>query len=360
MKDANSKHSTAYEEITLKDLIEKGNLYYKEVRNNWKIIALLIVLFTSIFLFNAIRAGKTFAASKTFLINQESGGNMGGLSSIFGSFNLGGGLNESNPERIIELSKSMRIIQSSIFTKASLRGKNDYLANHIIKMYDFHDKWSDDTTGLKDFLFTNTKTEEFNRQEKIALKAVYGKIRGSPKKGIKGIIATSYDDVTGIIEMVAETKASSISVAILASIYTSLSEFYVNKMTEKPLKTYQNLSNKVDSLRNLLSSLEYALANELDTNQGLITRKAMLKRAQLERKVQVAYIAYGEAIKNFEIAEFSLKNATPFFQIIDEPILPLTAIRESKIKAIILGIFMGGFLAVAFIVARRLLRDTMS
>ena len=58
---------------------------------------------------------------------------------------------------------------------------------------------------------------------------------------------------------------------------------------------------------------------------------------------------YGESIKNLEIADFSLKNKTPFIQIIDRPFAPLTPIFKSKLMAIIKGGFLGGFLGITFL-----------
>ena len=69
---------------------------------------------------------------------------------------------------------------------------------------------------------------------------------------------------------------------------------------------------------------------------------------------------YGESLKNLEIADFSLRNRTPFVQIIDEPIAPITPSVKSKLSAIFIGGILGVFLSVSYFVFWKIFRDTMN
>jgi LPS O-antigen subunit length determinant protein (WzzB/FepE family) len=68
---------------------------------------------------------------------------------------------------------------------------------------------------------------------------------------------------------------------------------------------------------------------------------------------------YAEALKNLELAEFSLRRKEPFIALIDSPIAPIAPQSESKIKAIIIGLLLGGLISGTFIVGRKIYREAM-
>jgi uncharacterized protein involved in exopolysaccharide biosynthesis len=71
------------------------------------------------------------------------------------------------------------------------------------------------------------------------------------------------------------------------------------------------------------------------------------------------YLMYGEAIKNLETAEFLLKNATPYFQVIDQPVEPLQPLGKSRFKALLIGGLAGVFVGLAFFIGRRYILDDL-
>ncbi|TAK36706.1 MAG: hypothetical protein EPO28_13140 [Saprospiraceae bacterium] len=116
---------------------------------------------------------------------------------------------------------------------------------------------------------------------------------------------------------------------------------------------------KADSLRQLLDARQYQLLKFNDTQKGFVLRTSESSKYQLQRDLQVFAIAYGEALKNVEYADFILKSTTPFFQVIDPPIGPIKPAGESKKKALLIGILLGGFLGIGFIVGRKVFRTAM-
>ncbi len=105
---------------------------------------------------------------------------------------------------------------------------------------------------------------------------------------------------------------------------------------------------------------EARLANFRDRGHGIVLKSQSLPKQQLQRKVEMLYLMYSEAIKNLETAEFLLKNSTPYFQSIDRPVGPIQPRGRSKKIALLKGVFLGGFLALLFIVSRRLFLDEMN
>ena len=94
-------------------------------------------------------------------------------------------------------------------------------------------------------------------------------------------------------------------------------------------------------------------------NRHAVLRTAEAPKYQLQRDLSVYATAYAEAMKNLEIAEFSFKTATPFWQTIDLPIPPLKPKGASKKRALLMGGLLGGLLGVGFVVGRKVIRTAM-
>jgi len=348
------------EEISIKEIILKIQEFFWEVIRHWKLITLITIPFVAFMLYKAFTAHAKFPAHLTFMLNEDKGGGLGAVGGLLGSFGLGGGSGDYNLSKMMELSKTRTIIQSSLFDSTEVGGLDDYYANHLIRIYEYHERWEDDTTGMKNLLFTHNDFSRFKRPENKALKILHRKIIGDAENKVKGILKSNPGDDTGIMKLTVNSRNESFSVAFVQTVYKQLSEFYINKTIEKQEKTHYVVKEKVDSIQRTLQASEYALASFKDSSLGLISKKAKLKELQLEAKIRMLYGMLGEAMKNLEISDFSLKNKTPFIQIVDKPIAPIKPSAESKIMAIILGGFIGGFLGAAFVVIRKIYRDIMA
>jgi uncharacterized protein involved in exopolysaccharide biosynthesis len=57
-----------------------------------------------------------------------------------------------------------------------------------------------------------------------------------------------------------------------------------------------------------------------------------------------------QLVGNLELAKVTLRKETPLVQIIDKPIYPLEKEKVSKLKSLILGGFLAGFLTLLYLV----------
>lgn len=349
------------DEITLKELILKIQEYVREIwRYKWWVVAAGII-FAGIFLLRAVREEPTYTATLTFMVNEDEGGGMGGIATILGQFGLSSGsrAGKYNMDKIVALARSRRIQQQVLFEKTNLNGQEDFIANHLISIYNYQQKWEKDTL-LQGFFFQDDQFFSFDQRERQVMLGLYGHIVGNPEMGVKGLLMANYNKDTGILSLNVTSESEILSIAIAEQLYKKLSRFYIEKSTEQQQKTYFNLGSKVDSISRTLQLKEQELAQYQDRNQSLLLRADNLKLPRLKREVQMLTIMYGEVIKNLETASFLLGNATPVFQMIDQPISPVQPMKSSKIKAIIIGGFLGGFLALVLLMGRKMVKDALT
>jgi len=347
--------------ISLKYLILKFKEFWNELWRYWWIILLFVIPIALFMVYSAISTPKTYPAKLTFMVNDdEGGGGLGGAASVLSSFGIGGsGGGDYNLEKMLELVRSRKLMQTFLFKKQKIEGKEDYYSNHLIDLYDYHEVWLEDTTGLRDFKFTHDSIGGFTRTENSVLKQLHGKMIGNVANGIKGLLGSSISENTSIMTLTLNTESEALSILMLEDVFEELSDYYVEKSIEKQKFTYDAMKFKTDSIYKELRSAEYGLANYKDTNRGLYTAKKQLKTGQLTAKIQMLYTMYGEAIKNLEMAEFGLRDKTPVVQVIDLPIPPIRPVGDSLIKNLIIACLLGGLLGAGFIIVRKIIRDAM-
>ncbi len=349
------------DEITLKELILKIKEFFFEIVKFWKLLILLAVLFAGFMGYRAYTSEVLYSAKLTYMVNKNEGGGLGAIGGILGQFGFNNQTG-SNKDRIVILSKSRRVIEKVMFEKVAINDRNDYIANHLITHLDTIDKWYRDKFigkekhPLNEFKFNNDFNYD-NDTVRMAINTIYRTIVGGEKS--KGCMSTGYDKDSGILYINTTLGQQKLAAAITNTTFDKLRDFYVKKTIEAQKTTYDVVKFKTDSIEALLKIKENSLANVVDKTHFSQTSKVRLRQSRLKRDVMKLSTMYGESLKNLELADFSLKTNTPFVQVIDRPLLPLSGNKPSLIKSLIIGMFLGIFLGAFFVIARNIYRETM-
>jgi hypothetical protein len=344
------------DEISLKFLIFKVKEFWLEIINSWKLIFIVSLVFVVGFVYKAWSAPIRYIAPLTFMVNDDEGGGNSGAATILSQFGLGGGGNGNrvNIEKMIELSKSRKIVSMVLFEKVKIGGKEDYLANHIIDEYGFHEMWKDNEV-LNNYYFSHGNIEVFTDAENSVLKSLHGNfIVGSNR-----IVGLSSDEITGILSLVITTPKEELSITCANIFFDKLGEYYVEKTINKQLATHEMVKRRTDSLELALSSAQLGVLKFEDNNRSLGLKQYQMRRLKLDGEVQKLIGSYSESFKQLQITEFTLQNKTPFITIIDPPISPLSPRKESLTTAILTGTLIGIFLSIVFLIFRKVFRDAM-
>jgi hypothetical protein len=345
------------DDITLREFLGKAQEYLQEVKRNWFILLLFICPFLGWFGYKAFIRPITYTAQLTFMLNDDKGG--GGLASVLGQFGslLGGGSGEYQLEKILEIARSRRIAASAFFQKATFDGKDDYYANHIIRIQGLHELWQKDSM-LNGFFFTHNEVERFNRRENKALLAVYGQLIGG--EGVEyPMLGTSLNDDTGILALSMRTRSEMLSIELLEILYAELSDFYIGKSVQREQETLDILAQKRDSLARALRRNDYTAATFTDQNNNLLLQSDKVPGKRLQRDNQMLTLMYGEALKNAEVAEFALKSSAPFLTVIDTPIPPIKADPRGRVKSLMTGFLIGLIAGLVLILGRKFFKENI-
>lgn len=362
----NTSHTE--EDVSLKEIILTLSAYLKEIWSRKFLIVFVTGLSVVAFVLIAFMTKPSFPGVLTFMVNEEDSGGSN-ISGLLGQFGIGGST-DYNLDKILELSKSRRISQNILFDTIIVMGKADMIANHTIDYLESEEEWGEinmiyklmygkDPLPLKGFRFTHADESRFGAIENKALKALHIKLAGTPDGSRQGIVTTDYSEDSGIMQLIAETRRPELSVELSKNLYQELSRYYIEKATEKHKNTFEIVKLKSDSIAAALNAAQFNLANFNDKNQNIFRSKDKLTEQRYIIEIEKLMAMYAKTEENLQIADFTLKNKTPYIDVIDEPILPLIANRPSLVQAIIKGLLLGLFLSLGYVVLRKIWRDVM-
>ncbi len=353
--------STYNDEISLRDLILKIRSFIREVIRFWYIPALCILLALVYQGYQFIKFKPLYPATITFSVDEDEGGSSSGLTGILGQFGLGSVRpSRYNLDKIMALSKSRRVIEQSLFGKIIINGKNDFLANHLIREYNLNHPTQPDDASDSGFYFTHDSLSAFDRQENEMLLSLFNFIIGPPDNPKKALITADYNEDTNIMSINVSTTSEELSLALANRMFKSLSEYYVNKAIEKQTNTLSVITAKKDSVLAVLKGAEYQLATFKDSRRGLLMRTDQIAELRLQREITALSAMYAEVLKNTEVADFSLRNKMPFIQVIDAPLSPIQPTQISLLRKLMMGILIGGIIGSMLVVGRKIFTDIMA
>ena len=347
--------------ISIKGIILTAKEYAIEVLRQWKLILLFALLFGGLFFVRNKLEVDSYGAKLTFMLEDNDSSGSSSLSGLLGSFGLGNSGKGLNRDKLIELSKSNRIIQEALLKRVSIGEAEDFLANHLIRIYGYDEKWAEkETNSLNGFQFTHDSLDLFEVNEHKVLKSLRSKMLGSPASGVPGILSSSYNMESGILYLKANSLDPELSIIVVEKIYEVLDSFFVTNTVEKQKRNFEIIKYKTDSLRADIQATEYALAKFKDSGRNLFRKVDQLEESRLANKLKISYMALGKAIENKEIADYTLKYQTPLLSIIDRPFLPLYSQKQPFLPATILGLVFGCILGTFFVVIRKKFLEIMA
>ena len=348
------------QEITLKDFFLTVGRYFREILKRWWLV------FAGVFIAAGIGIGlyyytpKTYPTKLTFMIDEGGSGSGSMLGGLLGSLGGSFGSGQTNLDRVLTIATSRRIINETLLKEATINNKNDFIANHILDLYDFKTYWTKrKRPNLVEYRFTKSRIDSFNMIDQLVLKHVYKRVM-SPDKKSEAMISTGMDTDAGVLFFSGRTITPELTVSFLDSLYHTVSYYYEGRKKDNARKTFNVISEKVDSLSKELSSKQYALASVLDRSNNLIRERDRVSAQRLQGDVQMLAVAYAEGVKNREIAALELANQRSDLLLLDRPVLPLSHDHGSPLmilfKSGLIGLILTIFMLCLFLFYRDVMR----
>lgn len=313
--------------------------------SKWKLILLVAVIGGVLGLVFALFKKVTYKSELTFVLSNEDNNALSSLTSQFG-LSLGGSNDAFSADNIVNLFTSRKMVQWALFQKVP--NTNQKLLDIYVKENKLDKEWSKEQRLQHVLPFPDN-------MEKVS------PLQDSLLREIHKDIITKYLEIGR-----PDTKLSFFTVKTIYSsevfscyftkyIVDATSKLYIDTKTSLARQNLQMLQREADSIHALINGAITATGTATDQvfnlNPAMQAQRSPIYKNQFRAQVNEA--AYGEVLKNLELAKISLQKQSPIYLILDEPHLPLERIGQGKLLSLIAGLLIGGVLAVLFFVAKK-------
>jgi hypothetical protein len=344
------------DEISLKELIEKGQEWYNYLLSQWKIIVLAGVIGAALGLTYSFIKKPVYTASLSFALEDEKSGGLGGALGLASSFGIdlgGGGGSVFTGSNLTELFKSRSMVEQTLLSPVTSNGKVISLAEMYIENQGWRAEWNDDS---------NYKSIQFSpKVDREILTRVHDSILGVIYTDLSknGLTVGQKDKKVDIITIDVTSTDELFSKYFTESLVTEVSDFYIQTKSRKSRENMLILERQTDSIRRELNGAITGVAaandNTFGLNPAMNVRRVPSARRQVDVQANTAILT--ELVKQTELAKVTLRKETPLIQIIDRPIFPLKKEKFSKVKGVLLGGFLAGFLSLIGLMCKRFFKE---
>lgn len=343
------------DEISLKELLLKIKEWYFYLLSEWKIIVLAGIIGAALGLTYSFIKKPIYTATLSFALEDEKSGGLGGALGLASSFGLdlggsgGGAFSASN---LIELFKSRSMVEKTLLSPVVIDGKTISLAEMYIQNNEWRKGWGKNPDLVKLEFVPNANRQKFTRIQDSVMGVIYTNLSKS------ALSVGQKDKEVSIISIDVISNDELFSKCFCEALAKEVSDFYINTKSKKSRENMLILERQSDSIRRELNGAITGVAvandNTFNLNPALNVRRAPSARRQVDVQANTAILT--ELVKQTELAKVTLRKETPLIQIIDKPIFPLPKEKFGKAKGLLLGGFLGGFLAVLIMIVRRIFK----
>lgn len=349
--------SVENDEISLKELIEKGKEWCLYLLSQWKIIILVGIIGSALGIAYSYTKRPVYTATLSFALEDEKGGGgFGGALGLASSFGLdlggnGGGIFSGS--NLTELFKSRSMVEKTLLSPVNVKGKVISLAEMYIQNNEWRDKWDNNPKFKSVQFLPNSNSKLFTRVQDSILGTIFQSLsKESLSVGQK-------DKKVSIINIDVSSTNELFAKYFCEALAKQVGKFYVDTKSKKARINMAILERQVDSIRGELNGAITGVAvandNTFNLNPALNVRRAPSARRQVDVQANTAILT--ELVKQAELAKVTLRKETPLIQVIDSPILPLAKERFGKFRGLLYGGFLSSFLIIFILLIRKFLKN---
>ncbi|HEY0609864.1 MAG TPA: lipopolysaccharide biosynthesis protein [Chitinophaga sp.] len=347
------------DEMSLRELIIKVQEWVRYLLSKWLVIVIFGLLGGGLGLLLAVIKQPKYVAELTFVLEDSKSSNplsaYAGIASQFG-IDLGGmgsGSGIFAGDNILQFLRSRLMIEKTLLTPVVHKGKEQSLADLYIQVNELRDKWAKDP-ALKNISLPPSDRKKFSLVQDSVLFLLYDRI-------VKNDLDVEKPDKKlTFISVKCVTRDEIFSKFFTERLVKVATDFYVDTKTKRYKTNIDKLQAEADGLEAALNRKTYAVAQSQDVNLNPARSLAGVSTELVTRDKIVLQTMYAEVVKNLELSKITMAQETPIIQIVDVPILPLEKDRLGKLKALVLGGLLSGFLTVGWLVIRKFYRNVMS
>ncbi|MEP7094978.1 MAG: Wzz/FepE/Etk N-terminal domain-containing protein, partial [Flavobacterium sp.] len=264
------------DEISLKELFQKGKELFNYLLLQWKIILVAGIIGAALGLAYSFSKKPIYTATLSFALEDEKGGGgLGGALGLASSFGIdlgGGGGSIFTGSNLTELFKSRSMVEKTLLSPVVVEGKTISLAEMYIQNNKWRRGWKDNPKYANLKFLSNGNRKLYTRVQD----SIMGKMYESLSKG--GLSVAQKDKKVSIISIDVTSQNELFAKYFCEALAKEVSDFYVDTKSKKARMNMAILQRQTDSIRGELNGAITGVAvandNTFNLNPALNVRRA--------------------------------------------------------------------------------------
>jgi hypothetical protein len=245
------------------------------------------------------------------------------------------------------------MVEQTLLTPVIYEGKTISMAEMYIQNNEWRDSWENKPNFKNIEFLPNADRKNYTRAQDSILGVMYADLSKN------SLVVGQKDKKVAIISIDVNSTNELFAKYFTEALVKEVSDFYIETKSKKSRENMNVLERQTDSIRRALNGAITGVAvandNTFNLNPALNVRRAPSARRQVDVQANTAILT--ELVKQTELAKVTLRKETPLIQVIDAPILPLEKKQLGKVKGIVIGVFLGGFLVTLGLVVRKFINQ---
>lgn len=341
--------------LTLKQFVLRVIFWVSFFKQKLKLLVIIGLIGALLGLLYSLFTPSKYKAITTFALDEDK--NSGSIAGYLGvasqlGVDLGGsGGSVFAGDNIMELLKSRRVIERTLYQRATINGQNKSFADQYIDLFEMREEL--DEKGCKGLNFNKVETGRLGFLQDSIGGVIYEQITKHVIKVLK------LDKKLSIYNIEIITTNEGFSKEFSTQLVDQLMDYYIQTKIQKSMVMVNVLQHKADSLKLAYEAALYNVAQFNDVNRNISRQILSVNSLKKQTEVQILGNYYSEVIKNLEMSKISLLKQTPLIQKIDTPKYPLEIVRIRKIVAMLIGSLLFVTVTSLVLMSRKVYEELM-
>ena len=175
------------------------------------------------------------------------------------------------------------------------------------------------------------------------------KEQDSIAKAIRSNVSLSVDKKTSIISLSVTAQDPQVAAGISQEVIDRLKTYVTNYRTEKSRQDLEYYESLYDEAKNAYFTAQQRYASYVDRNQGVILQRVKTEQERLQNEMNLNYQLYNACAQQLQAAKAKVQLETPVFAVINPPQVPLERSKPSKVKILVVCVFLAAVIAAVWI-----------
>lgn len=166
-------------------------------------------------------------------------------------------------------------------------------------------------------------------------------------------ISLLIDKKTSVINIDVMMQNPEVAAQVADKVLEKLQSYIIQYRTDKAVKDLEFTESLYEEARDKYYASQQKYAQYMDAHQGIVLQSVKTEQERLKNEMDLDYQLYNSMAQELQLGKAKVQEQTPVFTVYQPPMVPLLPTKPSKVKTLIVFMFLGCCAAAAWVLFGR-------